>query len=95
VDLATGSLTQLARADDDETSWDIVGSTDAWLAVLDGRTNLGVAIRRCELRYCDANEAGPVAADTRIAMLSDLISLGSARRRDAPVGEEPSFEPAS
>jgi hypothetical protein len=62
---------------DDETAWDIVGSYDVWLAVLTGRTNLGVALRSCGLRYCEANDAGPVAADTRLGMLSELFGLNS------------------
>jgi Sulfotransferase family len=81
VDLTARSVTRPAGlpdgADDDDTGWDVVGSAEAWQAVLAGRTNLGVALRRCELRYCDLGEAGPVAADTRIAMLADLLSLHS------------------
>jgi hypothetical protein len=61
----------------DDTAWDMVGSVEAWRAVLSGRTNLGVAIRRCELRYCDTGEEGPVVSDHRVAMLADLLGLKS------------------
>jgi hypothetical protein len=62
--------------DADDTAWDIVGCVDAWHAVLAGHTNLGVAMRHCELRYCPTGEAGPVAAELRIGMLTDLLGLG-------------------
>jgi len=84
VDLAAGVVSaQAGSGADDDTAWDIVGSADAWRAVLGGRMNLGVALRRCELRYCDADESGqggPVAADARIGMLSELLGLGSSRQ---------------
>jgi hypothetical protein len=74
VDLASRTVT--SGDDGADTAWDIVGSIDAWHAVLGGDTNLGVAMRRCELRYCQTEEAGPVAADLRIGMLTDLLGLG-------------------
>jgi Sulfotransferase family len=80
---------------DDDTDWDVVGSAEAWTSVLTGRMNLGVALRRCELRYCDADEAsraGPVAADIRIGMLAELIELGSAVGRAGQAREFQSGE---
>lgn len=59
----------------DDTSWDVVGSIDAWTAVLTGRTNLGVALRRCQLRYCEGAESDPVTADVRIGMLAEFLGL--------------------
>jgi hypothetical protein len=87
VDLASRSMTITAirastEADDDattDTAWDVVGSAGAWEAVLAGRANLGVAMRRCDLRYCEGSESGAVTADSRISMLADLLALpGSA-----------------
>lgn len=77
VDLAAKTVTWLGGTDDgdDDTAWDIVGSADSWQAVLAGHANLGVAMRRCELRYCDTGQAGPVVADLRIDMLADLLAL--------------------
>ena len=74
VDLASRTVTAATSAED-ETAWDIVGSAEAWRAVLIGQTNLGVAMRRCELRYCDTGEAGPVVADLRIGMVADLLGI--------------------
>ena len=67
----------------EDTGWDMVGSVDAWLAVLDGQANLGVALRRCDLRYCDAGDGGPAAADARMSMLEDLLGLAGSRRRES------------
>ena len=78
VDLAARTVIGVTAASggDDDTAWDIVGSVHAWHAVLAGQANLGVAMRRCDLRYCGTGEAGPVAAELRIAMLADLLELG-------------------
>jgi Sulfotransferase family len=74
VDLAARTVFT-APDDAAPTTWDIVGSTDAWRAVLTGQTNLGVAMRRCDLRYCDTGEAGPLAADLRVGMLAEMLGL--------------------
>jgi hypothetical protein len=80
VDLAAGVVTDVTGSDGDDTAWDVVGSLDAWQAVLAGHTNLGVAMRRCELRYCDADEgdtadSGPVLAELRLGMLAELLGI--------------------
>jgi Sulfotransferase family len=78
VDIAARTVSDATGADGDDTDWDIVGSADAWLAVLGGRTNLGVAMRRCYLRYCQNSEGGPVGADNRLDMLAELLTLNAA-----------------
>ena len=60
-----------------DADWKIVGAPGAWHAVLSGRANLHVALRRCDLRYCAPDEEGQLAADRRIAMLADLLGLSS------------------
>jgi hypothetical protein len=78
VDVAGQQVTDHAELGDaDDTAWDIVGSADAWQGVLAGQVNLGVALRRCDLRYCDARESSPLMADARIGMLADLIGPGT------------------
>jgi hypothetical protein len=66
--------------DGEDTAWDIVGSLETWRAVLAGHVNLGVAMRRCELRYCDTGEAGQVITDLRIGMLADLLGIAPSWR---------------
>jgi hypothetical protein len=63
------------EADGEDGSWDIIGAVDTWEQVIGGRTNMSVALRRNQLRYCDAGGSGPVAADARIGMLADLLGL--------------------
>jgi hypothetical protein len=97
VDLAAGTITTslvlpgLAGDDGDSTAWDIVGEADAWQAVLSGSVNLGVAMRRCELRYCQSTESTSADARLRVGMLGELLSLRSGWRDR----QEPAPEPAT
>jgi hypothetical protein len=79
VDLDARTVTQTGPDDDDDAAaeWNILGSPESWNAVLSGRTNLHVALRRCDLRYCSAGEDGPFDAQTRVAMLAELLGLSS------------------
>jgi Sulfotransferase family len=63
------------RAAQEDSDWDIIGSAGAWEQVISGKLNLSVALRACQLRYCDGDESGPLAADTRIRVLADLMTL--------------------
>lgn len=84
IDLAARTVSQATGSDgEDDTAWDLVGSAESWQAVLAGDANLGVAMRRCELRYCDTGDAGPVLADLRIGMLGDLLGLTPSWRAPA------------
>jgi len=65
------------RDRDKDTNWDIIGPAEAWEQVLAGRMNLSVALRRNQLRYCEEEEVGPTIAETRAAMLADLLGLAS------------------
>jgi hypothetical protein len=38
--------------------WDIIGSVNTWEQVMGGGTNLSVAFRRRQLRYCDTGDMG-------------------------------------
>jgi hypothetical protein len=62
-----------------EYEWQILGPPAAWRAVLLGHTNLYDALRRYQLRYCDSDAADPLVAQTRIAMLADLLGIGPRR----------------
>jgi hypothetical protein len=82
VDLAARTVTALHgnfgeddSGEDAEGDWDLIGPAETWEQVIHGRTNLSVALRRSQLRYCDTGAAGPVAADTRIGMIADLLGL--------------------
>jgi len=79
VDLDTRTVTAAddAGADPDDAEWNIVGSPETWDAVLSGRVNLHVALRRNELRYCSTSENGPFDTQTRVAMLAELLGFSS------------------
>ena len=51
--------------------------------VLSGQLNLHAALRHNDLRYCPAGTDSPVASQTRIAMLADLLGLGAWAQADA------------
>lgn len=86
VDIAARTITIDDEADDDETSdatdddgvtWSILGSPQAWEAVLSGELNLQAALRHNDLRYCPAGPDSPVTSQIRIAMLADLLGPGA------------------
>jgi Sulfotransferase family len=64
-------------SEDDDPDWNILGSPSAWRSVLLGELNLAAALRRCELRYCDTGDAGPLALQARLAMFAELLGLTS------------------
>jgi hypothetical protein len=83
VDLAARTVTPL-DGEESDTSWDVVAAADIWEQIISGKTNISVALRCHQVRYCDTGESGPFAADTRIGMLADLLGLaswGQARQR--------------
>jgi hypothetical protein len=75
VRLDERTVSFVSRAAQEDSDWDIIGSADAWEQVLAGKLNLSVALRACQLRYCGGDESGPLAADTRIRLLADLMAL--------------------
>lgn len=86
VDLATQTLTTDSRAEgnlpehgaeDEAADWSIVGTVQAWEAILAGRLNMSVALRRNELRYCDLDENDISVTDARVAMFAELLGLTS------------------
>ena len=77
--------------DEDDAQWSIVGSPETWQAVLSGRINLHVALRRFDLRYCSAGPIGPFDTEKRIAMLAELTGLSSwqpSSQRDPTAGPQ-------
>jgi Sulfotransferase family len=86
VDVAARTVTaddgQAGDDDDDDgqpsdISWSVLGSPETWQAVMGGRLNLHMALRRCDVRYCPTGGESPLLSHTRIAMLADLFGLSS------------------
>lgn len=61
----------------DGTDWAVTAPADTWDQVIRGGINLGVAFRRHGMRYTDGGDAGAgsVPANSRVAMLADLLGI--------------------
>jgi Sulfotransferase family len=76
VDLARRQACFASRAAQQDSTWDVVGSATAWEQVIAGTLNLSVALRSCQLRYCESEKsADPLAADHRVTLLAHLLGL--------------------
>lgn len=74
IDLPSRTLT---RTEPGTYEWCVLGEPDAWEAVLSGKADLGSALRRGQLRYCEGLAAGVPATSAR-----------SARSAEVPVTED-------
>jgi protein-tyrosine sulfotransferase len=77
VDVKAGNVAAAGPEAQEQSDWDIVGSAESWERVTDGTLNMNVALKSCQLRYCDGNAAGPVAADVRLAILARLLDIAA------------------
>ncbi len=75
VDLGEATVTQVTKQAQEDSDWDMIGTVGAWEEVMNGEVKLSVALRSCALRYCDNGEATPLAADTRISIIAQLLGL--------------------
>jgi hypothetical protein len=75
ADLGQATVTRVTKDAQEDSDWDAIGTVSAWEQVIEGEVNLSVALRSCALRYCDNGEAHPLVADTRVAILAQLLGL--------------------
>ncbi len=76
LDFGSLTITPTGREAQDESDWDVAGSATAWEQVMAGTLNLSVALRSCQIRYCDNDQTGdPLAADARTALLARLLGV--------------------
>ena len=73
-------------------SWQIIGDASTWEQVIRRKTNLNVALRRRDLRYCATAGATALTA-SRLSMLSDLLGITSWRAAE-PARQHPLPAPA-
>lgn len=76
VDLKERTVVQASQESQEKSDWDIVGTADAWNRVVNRELNLNVALRSCQIRYCDETDAGSLAAETRLDILASLLGVG-------------------
>jgi hypothetical protein len=78
VDLGAGTVTFASREAQENSDWDVIGPAETWEQVMDGRFNYYVALRSCQLRYCDNDdEAGPLVPEARTGTLARLLGLAA------------------
>src|SRR5215831_17958411 len=75
VDLGAATVTLTSKDAQENSDWDMIGPADTWDKVIGREVNLSVALRSCELRYCDSGETTPLAADTRVGIVAYLLGL--------------------
>jgi hypothetical protein len=81
VDLGQATVTEAGKQAQEDSDWDMVGTLETWDKVIDHQLNLSVALRNCQLRYCDNGEPSPLVADGRIDIIGQLLGLPSWSRR--------------
>ncbi len=77
VDLQAAAVTLTGPDAQQHSDWDVIGAAEAWDQILDHGLNLQVALRSCQLRYCDNDDATHIVADSRIRILARLLGLPS------------------
>jgi hypothetical protein len=75
VDLANATVNSVGKEAQEDSDWDVVGTLEAWEKVIGRRVNFSVALRSCQLRYCDNGDTAPLAADTRIGIIGQILGL--------------------
>lgn len=75
VDLDAETVQPAGQDAQNGSDWDVIGSLEIWEKVMDRRVNLSAALRSCQLRYCDNDDTSPLASNTRIDILADLLGL--------------------
>jgi hypothetical protein len=75
VDLGVATVTSVGREAQGYSDWDMIGSAEAWDQVIDGAVNISVALRSCQLRYCDNGDSTVATADIRMSMIAHLLGL--------------------
>jgi hypothetical protein len=84
VDLGAAAATLVTEDAQQDSDWDVIATLEIWHKLLDHQVNPSVALRSCALRYCDNGQSTPLAEDTRLAILAQLLGLAHWRQTGAP-----------
>jgi hypothetical protein len=81
VDLASRKVLTGSGTCDEDAAWTIIAPAAAWEQVIRDGVNIGTAFRRHGMRYLDRGDGPPgsVIAESRVAMLGDLLGITSWR----------------
>ncbi len=77
VDLSARAITAVDGSAQEKSNWDVVGSAEAWRQVILGNVNISVAVRGCQIRYCEDGDSRPQAGDARMRILSQLLGFAA------------------
>jgi hypothetical protein len=80
VDLSEATVTLVTKDAQEGSDWDMIGTLEVWEKILDHEVNPSVALRSCALRYCDNGESTPLAADSRMGIVGQLLGLADWHR---------------
>jgi hypothetical protein len=75
VDLGERTVTLAGKSAQEDSDWDVIGPREIWEKVIARELNLSAALRSCALRYCDNGDVAPLAGDTRMAIVGQLLGL--------------------
>ena len=81
VDLASRKILSGSGTCDEAALWTVIAPAAAWEQVIRDGLNIGTAFRRHGMRYQDKGDGGPgsLVAESRVAMMGDLLGITSWR----------------
>ena len=91
VDLAARKVLSGSGTCDEDANWTVIAPAATWEQVIRDGTNVGTAFRRHGMRYQDKGDGGPgsLIAESRVAMMGDLLGITTWRPSPASASAEP------
>ena len=91
VDLAARKVLTGSGTCDEDATWTVIAPAATWEQVIRDGVNVGTAFRRHGMRYQDKGDGGPgsVIAESRVAMMGDLLAITTWRPSPASASAMP------
>src|SRR5262249_29633889 len=91
VDVAARKILTGSGTCDEDALWTIIAPAATWEQVVRDGVNIGTAFRRHGMRYQDKGDGGPgsVIAESRVAMMGDLLGITAWRPSPASTSAVP------
>lgn len=77
VDLAHETVTPADKDAQEDSDWDLIGTVEIWERVITRQVNLSAALRSCQLRYCDSDQALDLIVQARLSVVGRLLGLAN------------------